>query len=139
MKRNFSKFTMSICTFLMVGILLSSCSKSSTVPDPSPDNLVFQPSDFSITITNKEIDPTWVRVHYDVKNLSNKNYSSEANGGNSYYIKFTVKTTDGATYNSSDRILDLDAGATFPDMTYIDYTEGKTIDLSTFKYELYVD
>lgn len=117
----------------LTALMTTSCSKDSNGPSGSD----FSPSDFELTITNTEIDNNahQVEVDYTVKNVSNRNYtfSSESN----MHVKFTVKATDGTTFMDTNIISECDAGTTDIGSDHIAFTPGKTIDMSTFTYQVY--
>ena len=77
-------------------------------------------------------------VDYEESNTTSMNYDYDNDG--SFHIKWMVKTTDGIQYQE-DRLLatELDAGAAASLSCVIEVTPGKTIDVSTLKYEVYFD
>ncbi|MCH5719156.1 hypothetical protein [Niabella hibiscisoli] len=57
----------------------------------------FQPKDFKIIITKKQLYTDNYNTTFEVKNLKNESY--ESNSDNGYRrIRFKIKTTDGTEY-----------------------------------------
>ncbi|WP_233559734.1 hypothetical protein [Taibaiella sp. KBW10] len=123
----------------MLGLftLVLSCSKNK---GPDGDTGSFNVSDFEVSNIIKEVNSsTNVHVSYDFKNISSRNYSS-INGGTSFRIEWTVRTTDGNSFQQNDLLpLELNAGATSAEVTNIAISAGKTPDLSTVTYRVYKD
>lgn len=47
-------------------------------------------------------------------------------------MKFTAKTTDGEVFQRTTYVEYVEAGVTYTDDVHLNYTAGKTLDLSTF-------
>lgn len=117
----------------LAALMTASCSKDSNGPSGSD----FSASDFELTIIKTEIDDNahQVGVDYSVKNVSNRNYTFDSKSN--MHAKFTVKSTDGTTFTDDNIVSECDAGTTNIGRANIDFTPGKTIDMSTFTYQVY--
>jgi len=127
-KLSFLKSTFSFALLIFMSILITSCSSSDD--DNSSSGTAFNPANFSLTITKKEVTSTvGLMITYDLKNISKDAYNDYTQG--SFSIKFTVKSTDGETFQDIVSVDYIDAGITFSGLTFLDYSEVKTLDLST--------
>ncbi|KFF06036.1 hypothetical protein [Flavobacterium reichenbachii] len=128
-KLSFLKSTMSVMVILTLSMLFINCS-SSHDDDVPTNNKTFNPADFALTITKKEVTATvGLKIVYDLKNTSANSYNDYTQG--SYSIKFTIKSTDGVIYQQVDHIPYIDAGVTYSGFTFLDYSPTKTLDLTT--------
>ena len=126
--------TLLMCTCTIVSVL--SCKKGDST---SPGNTSrFKAADFKIANIVPETLSYGLSVDYEESNTTSMNYDYDNDG--SFHIKWMVKTTDGIQYQE-DRLLatELDAGAAASLSCVIEVTPGKTIDVSTLKYEVYFD
>lgn len=120
-----------ISAALVIMIAISSCSKGS---DPKPGSS-FDKSKFRIdnVVFNDVGDEVF--INFDETNTSTLNYDYTIHGR--YKIKMTLKTTDGTTFQEDMPLpATLDAGVTSSQILLMLYTSGKTLDLSSFKYEI---
>lgn len=128
-KLSFLKSTFSFALLLFMSVLVSSCSSSSD-DDNTSAGTAFNPSNFSLTITKKEVTATvGLMITYDLKNISKEAYNDYTQG--SFSVKFTVKSTDGEIFQDIVTVDYIDAGITFSGLTFLDYSEVKTLDLTT--------
>lgn len=128
-KLSFLKSTFSLVLVVTMSILLVNCSSSSD-DDNTSSGTAFNPANFSLTITKKEVTSTvGLMITYDLKNISKEAYNNYTQG--SFSVKFTVKSTDGETFQDIVTVDYIDAGITFSGLTFLDYSEVKTLDLST--------
>ncbi|MCD0468931.1 hypothetical protein [Flavobacterium sp. JAS] len=52
-------------------------------------------------------------------------------GKGDFSVKFTAKTTDGTVFQSTTYVHYVEAGVTYTDDVHLNYTVGKTLDLTT--------
>lgn len=119
-------------------LMLSGCGKDDT-PGPSSSDLNFKPNDFKITITNIHINETSYSFDYEVKNLKNEAYGDDEGKDGDYWIRFKIKTTDDTEYQDEDFIENLSANGASVEDGDIYFPNGKTVDESTFTYEIYLN
>lgn len=130
-KVSFLKSTFSFVLLLCISILFVNCSSSHNDDDYVPSSgKIFDPADFALTITKKQLNADNLYIGYDIKNTSKISYLDSYEQGN-YIVKATAKTTDGTTYQGTFHVKYVEAGVTYPDFLYLDFTLGKTLDLST--------
>jgi len=138
MKHKNKKITM-VLAGLFSAALISGCGKDDTTPGPGGSSEPnFKPSDFQVTVYDATFDDNSYDFDYDVKNLKDKAYGNNYEDGD-YWIRFTIKTTDGAQYQEEDYIEEIEAGGVSAQNGYINFTAGKTPDIATFKYEVYLN
>lgn len=136
-KENLAKLGLAKFLFiLMASMVLFSCSKSDDNGDIDNPNL-FKKSDFEIIINSKEVDERYYEVRYEVKNKRDVPFDPTVNGY--YEIRFKIKTTDGSEYQSEDIISSISANGSLATNVVINYPEGKTINESSFSYEIFLD
>lgn len=129
-KLSILKSTVIFILFISMSIVFTSCSSGGSDDDHTPSNNTFNPADFALTITKKEVTATvGLKILYDLKNTSAISYNNYTQG--SYSIKFTVKSTDGTIFQDVVTIGYIDAGVTYSGFTFLDYSPTKTLDLST--------
>ncbi|RQO30412.1 hypothetical protein DBR32_12655 [Taibaiella sp. KBW10] len=121
---------------LLSSVFLLSCDKSGNEPGGGDPVSKFKPSDFKLTILKKEAGQVSYRIEFEVTNLKNEAYGDQHEDGN-YYIRFKVKTTDGAEYQSQASVKDISANGSSSDFSTIDFPNGKTVNESTLNYEFY--
>jgi hypothetical protein len=131
-KLSFLKSTISFVLLLSMSILLTSCSSSSD-DDPiditTPTGNVFNPADFALTITRKQLNNDYLAIDFDVKYTSKTSYLVYEQGA--FSVKFTVKTTDGEVFQRITSVDYVEAGVTSTGYVHLNFTAGKTLDLST--------
>ncbi|MBF4484033.1 hypothetical protein [Flavobacterium sp. CSZ] len=128
-KLSFLKSTFSFALLIFMSISVISCI-SGSYNDNASSGTAFNPVNFSLTITKKEVAATvGLMITYDLKNISKDAYNDYTQG--SFSVKFTVKGTDGETFQDIVSMDYIDAGITFCGLTFLDYSEVKTLDLST--------
>ena len=125
-----------VLCMLVAGVLFTGCGKNDDSGDMSNPNL-FKPSDFEVIINKKEADGGYYEVRYEVKNKRAIPFDPTVNGY--YEIRFKIKTTDGSEYQSEDGISSISANGSVATNVLIYYPEGKTINESTFSYEIFLD
>lgn len=137
MKTVFKVRNLFVVLALAMTSLISGCTKDGSVdPDPSNPSLNFQPSDFKITILEKVAYTEYYRIEFEATNLKNEAYGDQSEDG-SYYVRFKVKTTDGAEYQSQAAVNDMSARGSSTNACSIDFPSGKTVNESTLNYEIY--
>lgn len=119
--------------------LNTSCSKNDNTPSPGASGS-FKPEDFQVSnIIATVASDSDIRIEFDVKNISGRDYDHAASN-QAFNILWKVKTTDGTVYQQDDYMpLNLSAGATSAELSFIDVSTGKTPDLSTLEYTVYQD
>ncbi len=134
MKKLFKTQLTSAFTFLFVVTLLTSCKKK----DDAPSNDKFPLTNFTAKITKQEnlTSQSAVLIDFDIKNTSGTDYTVEKYALNPVKLKLTVVATDGSGYDENSYVADVQAGKTFSAKLAVDYSVGKTIDLTKSKIEL---
>lgn len=141
-KNDFRKVWIILLTVVTGSMLFVGCSKDGET-DPDPDSPNFKPEDFKVTILSTEFDPDgdgdteYFDIDYEVTNLRDEPFDGLEDGD--YDIRFVIKTTDGAEYNAETFIGDLTAKGSETRSNNIAIPAGKTVDQSTFRYEIYLD
>lgn len=123
------KSTLSILLFTAMSVLFINCSSGHDDENTPSNNAAFNPADFSLTITQKQLYGDYLSIDFDVKNTSKISYSVYEQGD--FSIKFTAKTTDGTVFQRIDYVKYVEAGVTYTDYVHLNFTAGKTLDLST--------
>jgi hypothetical protein len=130
----------SVISFILIttmSILLASCS-SSHDDDNSPSNgNIFNTADFTLTVTSTKFVADWLEINYSVKNTSKISYSKYEQGN--FTVKFTARTTDGEIFQRTTYVEYVEAGVTYTDDVHLNYTAGKTLDLSTLTAVIVTD
>ncbi|WP_379091448.1 hypothetical protein [Pedobacter sp. UC225_65] len=137
MKTTFKNLAVSVIFFLSAVCFLTSCKKSGG--GSLPDQSKFPLTNFNITTASPRVNGTSVYISYDVKNVSTKNYVILDNSQHIIYVRFTIVTTDGTTYEQSRLIPDLQANTTSAQEVLIQMSSGKVLDPSKTKTELYYE
>ncbi|MBB6235843.1 hypothetical protein HDC90_000443 [Pedobacter sp. AK013] len=134
MKKMFKTQLTSVFTFLFVVALLASCKKK----DDTPSDGKFPLTNFNAKITKQENVPSQsaVLIDFDIKNTSGTDYVVQKYALNPVKLKLTVIANDGSAYNLNSYVADVQAGNTFSAKLAVDYSVGKTIDLTKSKIEL---
>lgn len=127
-KFSFLVSTMTILVFTAIALLFLNCS-SSHDNDTFPQNEAFNLADFSLTITHKQLYSDYLSIDFDIKNTSKTSYLIYEQGN--FTVKFTAKTTDGEVFQRTTYVEYVEAGVTYTDYVHLNYTAGKTLDLST--------
>ena len=126
----FFKPTLSIVLFVAMSSLFINCSSSHDDDNHVPsNNKAFNAADFSLNITRKQLYGDYLAIDFDVKNTSKIVYSVYEQGD--FSVKFTAKTTDGTVFQRIDYVKYVEAGVTYTDYVHLNFTAGKTLDLST--------
>ena len=129
-KLSFAKTTLCIMLFAATSVLFINCSSSHNDDDYTPsNNAAFNVADFSLTITKKQLYGDYLSIDFDVKNTSKTDYKLYEQGD--FSVKFTAKTTDGTVFQRVDYVKYVEAGVTYTDDVHLNFTAGKTLDLST--------
>jgi len=128
-KLSFLTLIMSTLVFVAMSLLFINCSSSHDDDALPPKNEAFNPADFSLTITHKQLYNDYLAIDFDIKNTSKTSYKVYEQG--SFSVKFTAKTTDGTVFQTIDYVKYVEAGVTYTDYVYLNFTAGKTLDLST--------
>lgn len=129
-KLSFLKSTLSMMLFVTMSLLLINCSSSHDDEDYTPSNgSAFNVDDFALTITRKQLYGDYLAIDFDVKNTSKTSYAVYEQGD--FSVKFTAKTTDGTVFQRIDYVKYVEAGVTYTDYIHLNFTAGKTLDLST--------
>lgn len=137
MKTTIKNLAVTIIFLLAVVSLNSSCKKSDGGGGPNDEK--FPLTNFGITVTGQRVNGTSVYISYDVKNVSTQNYQLVNFSRHPIYIKLTITTTDGTTYQESRLIPDLEPNRTSANEALITMSSGKVLDPSKTKYELYYE
>ncbi|MBZ4189396.1 hypothetical protein [Niabella beijingensis] len=146
MKNTDRKRTLSVFTVFFLIVLIAGCSKSDNAPDSDdPDDpskaTIFKPSDFEIynlkNISQKGV-PHEKQFGYNVRNNSDKDYIDNPQNGD-FEVYMRVKGSDGAWYDRTEPIENLNAGASQYDRMVISAPNGITLNASTLEYKVRVD
>lgn len=126
--------TLSILFVLL--LIVTSCSKSKDGED-IPAGKKYPLENFEYKLTVQTIGDESVLVKYDIKNISTIDYAFLDYDYN-YHIrlKISIFATDGTKYEATPLVENLSAGETKAEQWSIDFSQGKTIDLSKTKLEL---
>lgn len=136
-KISFLKSPISFVLLLFMSVLLVDCSSSHDDDYVPSNNNTFNLSDFSLEITRKQLNNDYVAIDFSVKNTSKISYSEYKQG--TFLVRFTAKTTDGEVFQRITYIDSVEAGVTYTDYVHLNYTAGKTLDLSTLTYVIVED
>ena len=130
-KLSFFKSTISFVLLFTMSILLVNCSSSSNHDDdyvPSNAN-TFNVADFALTYTVKKIYGDYIVIDFNIKNTSKTSYTKYEQGN--FTVKFKAKTTDGEIFQRTTYVEYLEAGVTYTNDVHLNYTVGKTLNLTT--------
>ncbi|OMQ13638.1 hypothetical protein [[Flexibacter] sp. ATCC 35103] len=130
----------SVISFILIttmSILLASCSSSHDDDNAPSNGNTFNPADFTLTVTSTKFVADWLEINYSVKNTSKISYSKYEQGN--FTVKFTAKTTDGEVFQRTTYVEYVEAGVTYTDDVHLNYTAGKTLDLSTLTAVIVTD
>ncbi|KQC00870.1 hypothetical protein [Pedobacter sp. Hv1] len=137
MKTTLKNLAVALILLVSAVSILSSCKKGGGGSIPNADK--FPLTNFNITTTAPRVNGTSVYISYDIKNVSTKNYVILDNSQHIIYVRFTIATTDGTTYEQSRLIPDLQANTTSAQEVLLQMSSGKTLDPSKTKFELYYE
>lgn len=136
MKTTFKNLAVALFLFVSTALILSSCKKGG---GSTPKDEKFPLTNFNVTLSAPRVNGTSVFISYDVKNVSSTNYLLTTYIQHPIYIKFTIVTTDGTSYQESRLIPDLGSNRTAAEEVLIQMSNGKTLDPSKTKFELYYE
>jgi hypothetical protein len=125
-------------TILSIVWFLGACKKNND--DDIPAGKKYPLENLQAKLTNQTLssgsNENSVIVYYEIKNVSGVDYVRLAYDYN-YHIrlKITLTATDGTKYEETPLVEDLASGKTHPDSWDINYSLGKTIDLTKTKLE----
>lgn len=137
METTFKNLAVALIIFVSAVSILSSCKKGGGGSTPNADK--FPLTNFSVITGTTRVNGTSVFIKYDVKNVSAKDYILTDNVQHIVYIRYTIVTTDGTSYQENRSIPDLQAGRTAAEELLIQMSSGKTLDPSKTKFELYYE
>lgn len=129
-KLSILKSTFRMVLFVTMSMLFVNCSSSSDDDQAPTSNTEFNVADFALTVNSKKFVGDWLAIDFSVKNTSKISYSKYEQGN--FTVKFTAKTTDGEIFQRTTYVEYVEAGVTYTDDVHLNYTAGKTLDLSTF-------
>jgi hypothetical protein len=115
---------------------LSSCSKSDDDDGAIPAGKKYPLENLEYRLTTQTAGSESIIVKYDIKNRSNTDYVRLDYDYN-YHIrlKINIFATDGTKFEATPLVENLAKGATKADQWSIDYSAGKTIDLTKTSLE----
>lgn len=128
-KLSFLKSTISLVLLLSMSILLTNCSSSNDDDHTPVNSNAFNVADFGLTYTTQQLYNDYLVIHFNIKNTSKTSYLVYEQG--TFTVKFTAKTTDGEVFQRTQYVEYVEAGVTYTESVHLNYTVGKTLDLTT--------
>lgn len=134
MKAVLKKSAIAVILLSLSILSLSSCKKDK---DDAPSSDKFPLTNLTVTLTKQQVTTqSSVIVDYDVKNISNIDYTLEKYVNNPIKVKITVVTTDGIKFDGTNYVGDVLVGKTSASVLVVNYSAGKTVDATKTKAEL---